>query len=127
MNLFSDSAVLLAQETWTLTQADLAAYAWVSGDINPIHFSEAAARELGLPSIIVHGLFAQSKITALLEQVAERDQLGRVSGSHTKFSAMMPAPGTYVIEVARGNAGTLLGRVQNSEGITCVEVCSTLT
>ncbi|MGW4369694.1 fused (3R)-hydroxyacyl-ACP dehydratase subunits HadA/HadB [Nocardia takedensis] len=40
----------------TLTRGDLVNYAGVSGDPNPIHFSEHAARLVGLPTVVGHGL-----------------------------------------------------------------------
>lgn len=39
-----------------LTRGDLVNYAGVSGDANPIHFSDAVARAAGLPAVISHGL-----------------------------------------------------------------------
>ncbi|MBB5914146.1 acyl dehydratase [Nocardia transvalensis] len=39
-----------------LTRGDLVNYAGVSGDPNPIHFSEHAARLAGLPTVVAHGL-----------------------------------------------------------------------
>lgn len=42
--------------TARLTRGDLANYAGVSGDPNPIHFSEHAAKLAGLPTVVAHGL-----------------------------------------------------------------------
>lgn len=39
-----------------LTRGDLVNYAGVSGDPNPIHFSERAAELAGLPTVVAHGL-----------------------------------------------------------------------
>ncbi|MET7770812.1 fused (3R)-hydroxyacyl-ACP dehydratase subunits HadA/HadB [Nocardia sp. NPDC005366] len=39
-----------------LTRGDLANYAGVAGDPNPIHFSDRAARLVGLPTVVAHGL-----------------------------------------------------------------------
>ncbi|MEV0296889.1 fused (3R)-hydroxyacyl-ACP dehydratase subunits HadA/HadB [Nocardia sp. NPDC050710] len=39
-----------------LTRGDLVNYAGVSGDANPIHFSDQIARAVGLPDVISHGL-----------------------------------------------------------------------
>jgi len=39
-----------------LTRGDLVNYAGVSGDPNPIHFSERAADLAGLPTVVAHGL-----------------------------------------------------------------------
>lgn len=39
-----------------LTRVDLLAYADASGDSNPIHQSDEAARAVGLPGVLAHGL-----------------------------------------------------------------------
>ncbi|MBU3066118.1 MaoC family dehydratase N-terminal domain-containing protein [Nocardia sp. NEAU-G5] len=39
-----------------LTRGDLVNYAGVSGDTNPIHFSDRAADLAGLPTVVAHGL-----------------------------------------------------------------------
>jgi acyl dehydratase len=39
-----------------LTRADLVRYAGASGDFNPIHWDEEAARAAGLPGVIAHGM-----------------------------------------------------------------------
>ncbi|WP_067513100.1 fused (3R)-hydroxyacyl-ACP dehydratase subunits HadA/HadB [Nocardia puris] len=47
---------VLPAATASLTRGDLTNYAGVSGDPNPIHFSEKAARLVGLPTVVAHGL-----------------------------------------------------------------------
>jgi acyl dehydratase len=39
-----------------ITRADLVRYAGASGDLNPIHWNERFAREVGLPGVIAHGM-----------------------------------------------------------------------
>src|SRR6516162_4816209 len=43
--------------THTLTRTDLVMYAGASGDFNPMHHDEVAAKEAGLPSVFGHGMF----------------------------------------------------------------------
>lgn len=50
-----DSAPVL---THTLTRADLVEYAGASGDFNPMHTDEVAAKEAGMPSVFGHGMFS---------------------------------------------------------------------
>ena len=50
-----DSAPVL---THTLTRGDLVEYAGASGDFNPMHTDEVAAREAGMPSVFGHGMFS---------------------------------------------------------------------
>ncbi len=40
----------------SVTRGDLVNYAGVSGDHNPIHFSDSAAEAAGLPTVVAHGM-----------------------------------------------------------------------
>lgn len=42
---------------FTITRGDLLAYAKASGDHNPIHQDDAAAKAAGLPGVIAHGMY----------------------------------------------------------------------
>lgn len=42
------------------SRADLVGYAAASGDLNPIHWDHGAARAVGLPGVVVHGLLMAS-------------------------------------------------------------------
>ncbi|RDI49383.1 fused (3R)-hydroxyacyl-ACP dehydratase subunits HadA/HadB [Nocardia mexicana] len=46
----------LPSRTVRLTRGDLANFTGVTGDANPIHFSDDVARAAGLPSIVAHGM-----------------------------------------------------------------------
>ncbi|BCK59021.1 fused (3R)-hydroxyacyl-ACP dehydratase subunits HadA/HadB [Nocardia wallacei] len=46
----------LPARTMQLSRGDLVNYAGVSGDPNPIHFSDRAAELAGLPTVVAHGL-----------------------------------------------------------------------
>ncbi|NPD05086.1 acyl dehydratase [Nocardioides sp. zg-1308] len=48
---------VLPPATFTVTRADLVAYAEASGDHNPIHQDEDVARSVGLPGVIAHGMY----------------------------------------------------------------------
>jgi len=50
-----DQAPVLTHE---LTRTDLVRYAGASGDFNPMHTDEVAAKEAGLPSVFGHGMFS---------------------------------------------------------------------
>lgn len=49
-----------------ITRADLVRYAGASGDFNPIHWSERAAREVGLPDVITHGMLTMALANRLV-------------------------------------------------------------
>lgn len=44
--------------THKLTRTDLVRYAGASGDFNPMHTDEVAAKAAGLPSVFGHGMFS---------------------------------------------------------------------
>ena len=50
----------LEPRTVTITRADLVRYAGASGDLNPIHWNERVAAEVGLPGVIAHGMFTMA-------------------------------------------------------------------
>lgn len=43
-----------------ITRADLVRYAGASGDLNPIHWSDRVAGEVGLPGVIAHGMLTMA-------------------------------------------------------------------
>jgi 3-hydroxybutyryl-CoA dehydratase len=50
----------------TVTQADVIAFAEVSGDHNPVHLDEAYAAQTAFKTRIAHGMLSASYISALL-------------------------------------------------------------
>jgi len=52
--------------THTLTRTDLVRYAGASGDYNPMHTDEVAAKAAGLPSVFGHGMFSMGLLGAAL-------------------------------------------------------------
>ena len=50
----------LEPRTATITRADLVRYAGASGDLNPIHWNERVAADVGLPGVIAHGMFTMA-------------------------------------------------------------------
>ena len=50
----------LPKQQYTITRADLVAYAEASGDHNPIHQDEGVARSVGLPGVIAHGMYTMA-------------------------------------------------------------------
>ena len=60
----------LPSRTVTLTRADLSAYAQASGDSNPIHADDAAARAVGLPGVVAHGMLTLGRAMAVVAEFA---------------------------------------------------------
>ena len=74
----------------TVTQAQIDAYAEVSGDHNPIHVNPAVARAVGLDGTIAHGMlsmaFVGQVLTGWLSAEPGRGHLGRL---RVRFQAMV--------------------------------------
>lgn len=85
-----DPADLLPRARWRLP-ADLGRrYAAVAGDINPIHLHPLAAKALGFPRAIAHGMWAHARVLSDLGPAAQPPE-GRVRVS---FQAPLLLPGT---------------------------------
>ncbi len=64
-----------------MTTARIVMYAGASGDFNPIHYDEAAARSAGLGGVIAHGLLTLGFAARLAgEQCRERGWVKAVGG-----------------------------------------------
>ncbi len=50
----------------TLTRTDLVRYAGASGDFNPMHHDEVAAKAAGQPSVFGHGMFSMGLLGSAL-------------------------------------------------------------
>jgi acyl dehydratase len=49
---------VLPEVAETIERIDLVRYAGASGDFNPIHWNDEAARAVGLPGVIAHGMYS---------------------------------------------------------------------
>lgn len=89
----------LATHVFTVTRADLVAYAAASGDHNPIHQDEAVATSVGLPGVIAHGMYTM----ALAARAVDAWFPGApVVSLGCKFTSpvVVPADGGVEVEVA---------------------------
>jgi len=89
----------LAAQVFTITRADLVAYAEASGDHNPIHQDDDVARSVGLPGVIAHGMYTMALAARAVSTwfpAAEVVSLG------AKFTnpVVVPAHGGVQLEVA---------------------------
>ena len=89
----------LEPRTFTITRADLVAYAAASGDHNPIHQDEAVATSVGLPGVIAHGMYT---LALAARAVADWFPDHEVVSLGCKFSApvVVPAEGGAEVVVA---------------------------
>lgn len=50
----------------TLTRTDLVRYSGASGDFNPMHTDDVAAKDAGLPSVFGHGMFTAGLLASAI-------------------------------------------------------------
>ena len=77
----------------TVTDGDLARFADVSGDFNPVHVDETYAKSLGMPSVYAPGMLIMGFLGQLVSDWARGAQLRRYS---VKFSKIV-WPGDTVV------------------------------
>ncbi|MGY4099455.1 fused (3R)-hydroxyacyl-ACP dehydratase subunits HadA/HadB [Nocardia sp. R16R-3T] len=80
-----------------LSRGDLVNYAGVSGDSNPIHFSEHVAVTAGLPGVVSHGLLTMGLGASYLT-----DWLGNpaaIAEYGVRFAGFAPVPATRQSEI----------------------------
>ncbi|GAB3789633.1 MaoC/PaaZ C-terminal domain-containing protein [Nocardioides ungokensis] len=89
----------LGTQVFTITRADLVAYAEASGDHNPIHQDETVARSVGLPGVIAHGMYTMALAA---RAVSTWFPGAEVVSFGCKFTnpVVVPAEGGVDIEVA---------------------------
>lgn len=92
----------LAPQEFTITRADLVAYAAASGDHNPIHQDEDVARAVGLPGVIAHGMFTLALVArAVDEWVGEPGRITDLSAKFTRPVVVPPEGVALRVEGAR--------------------------
>lgn len=83
---------VVATRDVALTRAHLVHYAGVSGDRNPIHWSDAQATAVGLPSVIAHGMLTMAAAADVV--VAWLGDPGAVLDHGVRFTGLVPVPAT---------------------------------
>ncbi|HSU01566.1 MAG TPA: MaoC/PaaZ C-terminal domain-containing protein [Nocardioides sp.] len=90
---------VLPQQVFTITRADLVAYADASGDHNPIHQDEDVARSVGLPGVIAHGMYTLALVGTA---VARWTGSAEVVDLGAKFTSPVVVPAEGGAQVAVG-------------------------
>jgi acyl dehydratase len=67
-----------------LTRTDLVRYAGASGDFNPMHHDEVAAKAAGLPSVFGHGMFSMGLLGRAITDYVGVGNLRRYKVRFTK-------------------------------------------
>ena len=95
----------------TFTKEQIAAYAEASGDHNPIHLDDEAARAAGLPGVIAHGMLGMAQLANFV--VAYAGDHRRLRRLRCRFSGM----------VLPGDTITFTGHVAgNEDGLVRLEL-----
>jgi acyl dehydratase len=92
---------------WEVTREQINAYAEASGDRNPIHIDDEAARAAGLPGVIAHGMLGMAQLANFV--VAYAGDHRRLRRLRCRFSGMV-LPGdtiTFTGEVAGEEDGVV--------------------
>ena len=106
--------------SYPVTRADLVRYADASGDRNPIHQDEAAAKAAGLPDVIAHGMYTMGLVSrAVLEWSASAG----IDAVLTDFSARFAKP---VVVPVGGTAVEIEAKVRKVDDGS-VELAMTVT
>jgi acyl dehydratase len=80
----------LPSREFRVTRADLVRYAGASGDFNPIHWSDRIAKDVGLPTVIGHGMLTMALAGRLLTDWAQDP--GAVVEYGARFSRPVVVP-----------------------------------
>jgi acyl dehydratase len=95
-----------------LTRTDLVMYAGASGDFNPMHHDEVAAKAAGLPSVFGHGMFSAGLLaTAITNYVG----VGNLASYRMRFTKQ-----TWPGEVLSTNVAVIEKRPGNEIVLECV-------
>jgi acyl dehydratase len=76
--------------TYPVTRLSLVKYCGASGDFNVIHWNERAARSVGLPNVIAHGMFTMAQAGRYVTDWA--GDAGALVDFGVRFSAPVVVP-----------------------------------
>ncbi len=91
---------VIGTRTIQVDRRDLVRYAGASGDLNPIHWNQRFAVEVGLPGVIAHGMFTMGAAVGVVVDWA--GDPGAVVDYQVRFTRPVPVPdpGAATIEVS---------------------------
>ena len=82
----------LPSQDFVFTRAHLIKYAGASGDFNVIHWNERVAHEVGLPSVIAHGMLTMGTVVRVVTDWL--GDPGKVVEYSARFTRPIPVPDT---------------------------------
>lgn len=122
-----DVGVMLGPCALVVDQAVVAGYADAADDHNPIHFDDSAARTLGLPAAIAHGMISGALLGRLVAATAGPQWLSR-GRLRLKFVAPVEVGATVMAHarVTSTDPLTLDLRAETSTGTVVIVGTATL-
>jgi acyl dehydratase len=109
------------EQRFPLARVDLVKYAGASGDFNVIHWNERVAVEVGLPTVIAHGMLTMAEAIRVVTDWC--GDPGAVVEYSTRFTKPVPVPddGTGAEVVVSGRVVEAIdgGRVKVELTATC--------
>lgn len=104
-----------------LTRTDLVKYAGASGDFNPMHSDEVAAKAAGLPSVFGHGMFSMGLLGRAVTDWAGAGNLKNYTVRFTKQTWPGETLSTRIVvkakdKTAEGNIITAELSLVNQDG-----------
>ncbi len=99
-----------------ITQEQLRRYAEASGDFNPIHLDEAAARRVGLDSVIAHGMLSMAFLGQFVQQQIAATPSSQLVSLQVRFASMVRLGDTISCY------GIVKERIQDAAGHETVQI-----
>lgn len=110
----------IGTRTVSVQRVDLVRYAGASGDLNPIHWNNRVATEVGLPGVIAHGMFTMGQAVNLVTDWA--GDPGAIIDYGVRFTRPVPVPdpgaATVMIEGTIGAIDADAGTVRVDLSVT---------
>ncbi len=101
-----------------ITQEQLRRYSEASGDFNPIHLDEQAARQVGLDGVIAHGMLSMAFIGQFVNQQIDTIPGARIEHLKVRFLHMVRLGDALTCQ-GKVNTRTAHGDLNQSIMIEC--------
>ncbi|ANP28110.1 MaoC/PaaZ C-terminal domain-containing protein [Dermabacter vaginalis] len=112
---------VIVSETRSFTRDTLVRYAGASGDFNPIHYNDAFAHEVGLPSVIAHGMLTMGTVIApVLEWLGDP---GRLVSYETRFTRPIEVPALEAVDV---EIEAVVGLLKPEDGTARIDITASV-
>jgi acyl dehydratase len=109
---------VLPERVFTVTRADLVAYAEASGDHNPIHQDEEVALSVGLPGVIAHGMYTLALVGSAVSEWTGGAEVVEL-GSKFTSPVVVPAVGGADVSVKGTVKSVVDGLATIALEVTC--------